>query len=443
MMEPGEALQALKPAAFVQPVSEVSHTAEERRGTLEGARLAFGATLGTRLLVWAAAMATIAIFGENTVAWHVLDPSGVTPAMHSGVLNAFLAPAARWDSVWYLLIAAHGYFNPASTNFFPLYPLLIGVGDRLFDNPILVGVAISLGCTVAALTLLYRLALLDLDRPTARMTVLLVSVFPASLFLSAVYPTSLFLLLSIAAIYAARRDRWALAGLCGGLASATRSNGIVLIVPLALLYFYGPRGRAPHHQPTGAWWRPRFSIHRDVAWLALVPTGLAMYLGYLLFAHGAPLAPFHAAGVDWGHSFDPPFAAVFKALAEVPGDLRAILAGTGTPIGPGDPISWQSRDLIDVVVAAVAVGALALAWHRVPRVYSIFAIAQLAQITSFPTKTEPMIGLPRYLLPIFPLFMGGGAYLAERRTAARITLVASAGLLVLFSALWGYWALVP
>jgi hypothetical protein len=39
--------------------------------------------------------------------------------------------------------------------------------------------------------------------------------------------------------------------------------------------------------------------------------------------------------------------------------------------------------------------------------------------------------------------MGSGAYLAERRTAARITLVASAGLLVLFSALWGYWALVP
>jgi Mannosyltransferase (PIG-V) len=442
MMEPTEALHMLEPA-FAPPVPGFSHSDEVRRGKLEGARLALGATLGTRLLVWAAAMATLAIFGENTVAWHVLDPSGVTPALHSGALNAFLAPAARWDSVWYLLIAAHGYFNPASTNFFPLYPVLVGLGDQLLDNPIVVGIAISLASTVAALMLLYRLALLDLDKPAARLTVLLVSVFPASLFLSAVYPTSLFLLLTVAAVYAARREQWALAGLCGGLAATARSNGILLVGVLALIYLYGPRGRAPVDRRAAAWWRPRFPIERDITWLALVPAGLAAYLGYLLITHGAPFAPFQAAGADWGHSFGPPFAAVAKALVELPGDLVAVLDRSTTPIGPGDPISWQSRDLIDVAFAAFAIVAAALAWRRVPRVYWIFAIVQLAQITSFPTKPEPMIGLPRYLLPIFPLFMGAGAYLAERRTAARITLAAFAGLLVLFSALWGYWALVP
>jgi len=442
MMEPAEALQVLDPA-FAQPVPAISQAVETGKGKHEGARLTLAVTLGTRLLVWAAAMATIAIYGENTVAWHVLDPSGVTPAMHSGLLNAFLAPGARWDSVWYLLIASHGYFNPASTNFFPLYPMLVGLGDRLVDSPILVGIAISFASAVAGLMLLYRLALLDLDEPAARMTVLLVSVFPASLFLSAVYPTSLFLLLTVAAVYAARREQWALAGLCGGLASAARSNGILLVGLLGLLYLHGPRGRAPIHEPARAWWRPRFPIERDIAWLALVPAGLAAYLGYLLAAHGAPLAPFHAAGADWGHSFGGPFASVVKALGEVPGDLRAVLNRTSTPIGPGDPISWQARDLIDVLFAIVAIGGLALAWRRVPRVYWIFAIVQLAQITSFPTKTEPLIGLPRYLLPIFPLFMATGAYLAERRSAARITLIASAGLLVLFSALWGYWALVP
>jgi len=442
MTEPGEVLQMFDPA-LVQPAPGIPRTGELRRAKLQGARLALCATLGTRLLVWAAAMATIAIFGENTVARNMLDPMGVTPAMHSGALNAFLAPAARWDSVWYLLIATHGYFNPASANFFPLYPLLVGLGAQLLDNTILVGIVISLGSTIAALTLLYRLALLDLDKPAARMTVLLVSVFPASLFLSAVYPTSLFLLLTVAAIYAARREQWALAGLCGGLAAAARSNGILLVGVLGLLYLYGPRGRAPLHQRMGAWWRPRFPIERDIVWLALVPAGLAVYLGYLLVAHGAPLAPFHAAGADWGHSLGPPFDSVIKALLEAPGDLRAVLDHTSTAIGPGDPISWQSRDVIDVLFAGVAAAAIALGWRRVPRVYSIFAIVQLAQITSFPTKTEPLIGLPRYMLPIFPLFMGGGAYLAERRTAARITLVASAGLLLLFSALWGYWALVP
>lgn len=440
-MEPAEALPLDQ--VGTQPAPALPAAVRITVGKIDGLGFAVGATLGTRLIVWAAAIATIAIFGENAVARHVLDPSGVTPAIHSGVLNMLLSPAARWDSVWYLQIAAHGYFSPASTNFYPLYPLLVGLGARLSDNAIIAGSAISIGATIAALTLLHRLARLDLDRPAARMTVLLVAVFPASLFLSAVYPTSLFLLLTIAAVYAARRERWPLAGLCGGLAAATSSDGILLIVVLGLMYLYGPRGRAPLRDRACTWWRPRFPIGREIAWLALVPAGLAAYLGYLLLAHGDPLVPFRAANQDWGHSFGPPLASIVKAIGRVPVDLRAVLDRTTTPIGPGDPISWQSRNLIDVAFLGLAVAALVVGWTRVPRVYVIFAIVQLAEVTSFPTGTEPMIGLARYLLPMFAVFMGAGAYLAERRTAARITLVASAVLLAVFSGLWAYWSLVP
>lgn len=441
MMEPAEALPLDQ--VGTQPAPALPAAVRITVGKIDGLGFAVGATLGTRLIVWAAAIATIAIFGENAVARHVLDPSGVTPAIHSGVLNMLLSPAARWDSVWYLQIAAHGYFSPASTNFYPLYPLLVGLGARLSDNAIIAGSAISIGATIAALTLLHRLARLDVDRPAARMTVLLVAVFPASLFLSAAYPTSLFLLLTIAAVYAARRERWPLAGLCGGLAAATSSDGILLIVVLGLMYLYGPRGRAPLRDRACTWWRPRFPIGREIAWLALVPAGLAAYLGYLLLAHGDPLVPFRAANQDWGHSFGPPLASIVKAIGSVPVDLRAVLDRTTTPIGPGDPISWQSRNLIDVAFLGLAVAALVVGWTRVPRVYVIFAIVQLAEVTSFPTGTEPMIGLARYLLPMFALFMGAGAYLAERRTAARITLVASAVLLAVFSGLWAYWSLVP
>jgi hypothetical protein len=441
MMEPAEAFPLDRVGARPAPALPAAERISV--GKIDGFRLAVGATLGTRLIVWAAAIATIAVFGENAVARHLLDPSGLTPPVHSGVLKMLLSPAARWDSVWYLQIAAHGYLSPASTNFYPLYPLLVGLGAQLSDDAIVAGIAISIGATVAALTLLYRLALLDLDRPAARMTVLLVAVFPTSLFLSAVYPTSLFLLLTIAAVYAARRERWALAGLCGGLSAATSSDGILLSVVLALMYVYGPRGLAPLRDGPAAWWRPRFPIHRDVLWLALVPAGLAAYLGYLLLAHGAPLVPFRAANQDWGHSFGPPLASIVKAIGRVPVDLRDVLDRTTTAIGPGDPISWQSRNLIDVAFLGLAVAALAVAWSRVPRVYVVFAMVQLAEVTSFPTGAEPMIGLARYMLPMFALFMGTGAYLAERRAAARITLVTSAALLAAFSGLWAYWSLVP
>jgi hypothetical protein len=442
MIEPAEAELALRPiAAPSAPALPPARIVAVRPS--QGVRLALGAVLGTRLLVWAAAMATIAIFGENAVARHVLDPLGVTTPMHSGALNTLLAPAARWDSVWYLQIAAHGYFSPETANFFPLYPMLVRLGTPLFGNAILAGITISVGSMVLALMLLYRLALLDLGEPGARMTVMLVAVFPTSLFLSAVYPTSLFLLLTIAAIYAARREQWALAGLCGGLAAGTRSNGVLLVIPLALMYLYGPRGLSPLHDGVRMRWRPRFGIERDVAWLALVPVGLAVYLGYLWVAHGAPLAPYRAAHLYWNHSFGPPLSSIIKALGDLPGDLRSVIGRTATQIGRGDPISWQSRNVIDVLFLVLAVAALIAAWTRVPRVYVIYAIVQLALSTSVPTGSEPMIGLGRYLLPLFALFMGAGAYLAERRTAARITLSMSIALLVLFSGLWGYWALVP
>jgi hypothetical protein len=313
----------------------------------------------------------------------------------------------------------------------------------LAGRPILAGVAISVAAMVGGLTLLYRLVRLEVSEAAAKSTVLLMAAFPTSLFMSAVYPTSLFVMLTVGALYAARRDRWALAGLCGGLASATRSNGILIILPLALQYLYGPRDSARHGAGPFAWWRPRFPLARDAAWIGLAPVGLAAYLGYLLVAHGAPLAPFRAAHVDWGHSLGPPLSSIADSLARLPGDLWATASRATTPIGPGDPISWQLRNVVDVLFLLAAVVGLRLAWRRVPRVYVIYAFIELAQVTSFPTGKEPMIGLPRYLIQMFPLFMGAGACLAEHRLARRLTLGVSVVLLAVFSGLWGYWALVP
>ena len=57
-----------------------------------------------------------------------------------------------------------------------------------------------------------------------------------SFFFSAVYTESLFLALSAGCFYLARRERWVWAGVLGGLAAATRSIGVLLVVPLAVLY---------------------------------------------------------------------------------------------------------------------------------------------------------------------------------------------------------------
>jgi hypothetical protein len=406
---------------------------------------ALRAVLGSRLLVWVAALVVIYLFGENVTAWFTLDPFGLTAPFHSIPLDKLIAPGARWDSVWYLQIANQGYFNPGSTNFFPLYPLLIGIGSDIFGQPLLVGIAISVTSMFVALTVLYRLALLDLDERAARLTIVLVSLYPMSFFLSAVYAESLFLALSVSALYAARRERWALAGLFGGLSAATRSDGIMLLLPLVLLYLYGPRAdtAARSARAASAWWRPRFAITRSAAWLALVPAGLAAYLGYLGITHGAPLAPYHAAQADWGRFFGGPFGAVVRLLLALPGDIHGLLAGTARPVGPGDPLNWNAHDLIDLGFFAVAIAAVAVSWRRVPFAYFAYAVTIIAYGASFPYPHAPLQALPRYLLPIFPLFMGSAAWLSERRKTRWAVLVTSGALLLVFSGLWAFWTLIP
>ena len=100
------------------------------------------------------------------------------------------------------------------------------------------GLIVSLFAFAAAMTLLYRLALLDLGEERAWRVVLLVAVFPYALFFSAVYTESLFFLLTVSAFYTMRRGRLARAGVCGLLAGLTRPNGWWLAVPLACLVLW-------------------------------------------------------------------------------------------------------------------------------------------------------------------------------------------------------------
>ncbi len=132
--------------------------------------------------------------------------------------------------------------------------------------------AIAFAAFVAALALLYRLVELELGRRMARPTLLLLAVFPAAVFFGAPYSESLFLLCAVGAFYAARTRRFAWAGVAAMGAATTRSAGLLLLVPLAML-----------------WWTSAPRRPRDLAWLALAPLGVAAYAAWLGLAEGDAL----------------------------------------------------------------------------------------------------------------------------------------------------------
>jgi hypothetical protein len=391
----------------------------------EALRAALLTAFWTRLLVLVVAVAAVAIFGLHAGNEVSFDRPGLTHPF-SGVADTLLSPLARWDSAWYLDIAHSGYAGPSSA-FFPLYPVLVR-GFALVSAPgalLVSAYAVSLVALVGALYLLHRLVTLELrSAEVARDAVLMLALFPGALWLGAPYSESLFLLLSVGAFYSARTDRWAWAGGCAALASATRSAGIVLVVPLVML-----------------WWSSRERRLSDLAWLALAPLGLIVYSVYLAASIGDGFAYLHLQQV-WFRSFAGPFDAVPDGVVAAWDGVRQIVSGQRAHVyfteAGGDPMAaaWHNVELLAfLLLGLVAVVGVV---RRLPRAYGAYVVAALALPLSFPVGPQPLMSLPRFLAVLFPLFMWLALVCRTRRRRAVALTVLAAGLVV-FTARYATW----
>jgi Mannosyltransferase (PIG-V) len=319
------------------------------------------------------------------------DPS-LTHPFH-GLAGDLLSPLARWDAAWYLDIAHDGYDGGLDTAFFPLYPLLVRALVLPFasEGALLVSAyVVSLACFLCALWLLHRLAELELGRGAAGASVWLLALFPAAVYFGAPYSESLFLLASVGAFYAARTQHWALAGAAGAAASATRSAGLVLLVPLVLMWLGSQRRRLG-----------------ELMWLGVAPLGLAAYAFYLEVDHGDAFA-FLDAQDAWYREFAGPFVGVWD----------------------GAVAAWHG-DSIDIVLfgfLVFAAVALVGTFRRLPLAYGVYALAALALPLSFPVDPQPLMSLPRFVAVLFPLFIWLGLVTDERGRTVPVAAVSAVGL---------------
>jgi hypothetical protein len=380
--------------------------------------VAWRALIVSRLIVLAAGAGAVALAGLSPRAT-IFDPGAVTQPFATAAANALAAPFARWDSVWYLAIANDGYpiDDPRRTAFFPLYPLLVRAGDAVVREPVVAGALVSLACFAFALVLLHRLTALELGAAAAGPAVWAIALFPGAVFFSAVYSEALYLALSIGCLYAARTGRWAWAGTAGALGAATRSAGVLLVVPLVVMWLARDRDPA----------RPPRRRARDAAWIALVPAGPAAFCAALALGGGDAFAPLHAQEL-WFREFAGPFAGLWDGTAAAWRGLHHL----------GEPAARADVVLFGFLVAAVpaVVGTL----RRLPAAYGAYVVAALALPLSYPVGPQPLMSLPRFLAVLFPLFMWLGAWLAKGGRARRIAVLApSAAGLAIVTAVFATW----
>jgi hypothetical protein len=334
-------------------------------------------------------------------------PSGL-PQPAYGALDYVTQPWNRWDTIWYLDIAQHGYVTYGSSAFLPLFPLLIRcLAPLLGGNALLAALAISTVATFAALLALYHLTERLAPRTGAGgYAVLLAASMPLAFFLVSGYTEALFLALALWAIMAALDDAWWRFATLGALAALTRQQGVLLaVLPLASIIAARVRGAAP-----GKGWS-RVSAEDLVRLAASAAPVLAcgLWLVALRVLWQAPL-PWEPLGDarGWNLRFAWPWA--------------GILADAAVFAGPKGPLSSLAQlAMLDLSAVGIAVALLIVAARRFPP--GLVLYLGLSLLTSL-MKVEPN-GLTtseaRYMLSLLPLAMLPAVWLARGGPGRRLT----------------------
>jgi hypothetical protein len=338
------------------------------------------------------------------------------PADWDPATAAAAPPLARFDSGWYFQIATVGYSpSPRGTEgtigFYPLYPLLVrGVSGALGVAPFRTGIALSVFCLLASLLVIGGLCDAWGVAHLAEGTAAALLLYPTAFFLAAFYSESLFLLATSGALLAARRERWALAGLCGAAAAATRFLGFLVLVPLAVLAFEQVRsGRRPAAR---------------IAGFALALGGALAYPAWLFLRFGDPLL-YVRSEEAWGRSAAPAWSLAKGVLHD---------ASSQVTHGSGFRLLLWSQVLSWLLFAALAVAL----FRRKRKAEALYVAATLLAVASSGVTD----GWHRYVLVLFPGFAVLAEWLEGRPAWTFACALGGAGLLVTFLTRFVNWIFV-
>ncbi|OQR99976.1 GPI mannosyltransferase, partial [Thraustotheca clavata] len=227
------------------------------------------------------------------------DTSNVSHS--SSIFRAF----ASWDGVYYVDMAKNGYVYENTHAFFPLFSLLarylgsvLGVFLEETTAIIVAGWIISNVCFVLAARYLYLLGKILLQNDTlAGRSAVFFCFCPSGIFMSSCYSESLMCFLSFGGMYylelyrtqkisTSRTWHLILSSIFFGLASATRSNGLLLSLYIA--YYRLVESPSPIKS-----FMKFLSYWTFTALLGLVATGLqVLYFAYGIAAYCPSFLPY-------------------------------------------------------------------------------------------------------------------------------------------------------
>ncbi len=295
---------------------------------------------------------------------------------------------ANFDGVHYFDISRGGYYFGLSQSFFPGWPLLMRLGYKVVgEKVILLGGLVNLIFLFFSLNIFQKMNPNDSNQ-SKRWGVLLLLFWPVSFFLISFYTEGLFLFLTLVAFYLYFKKKLTLASFVAGLAAGVRIVGIFVILSILgeeiihkLL-----------HEGIKSLFQPRFLVKISFYFL-IGGLGLWLYMFFLYQNFSDPLMFVHnqsafLAGRETHH------------LVLLPQVLyRYLKMFATTPI---------SNPIFFVLILEVwslfwgVVGLIYLSLRKFPLSLSFYGWSSLL----LPTLTGTLLSLPRFVLVIWPIFLG-------------------------------------
>jgi Mannosyltransferase (PIG-V) len=348
------------------------------------------------------------------------DPSIAGRPVPTSALGPISDVLSSWDGLWYMQLVRDGYphhvqphvtffMADARAAFFPAYPLLVRAVDKilpggdtlaaLFSNFVLGAVAIFL---------LGVLARQLYGEQVAAKAMVLGAMFPGSFVLSFAYTEALLLVFAMGCLWCLMSRRWLAAGLLAALGTATRPNGLALVLACVVAAVIAIRQE------------------RDWGSLAaplLSPLGFVAFQLWLGHHTGEAGVWFRVQSEAWGEGASYGLTAIretYEAFAH--------------------PLTSPTN----VISAASVTAMLLMIYFLWRRRLPLPMVAYIAGILILMLIPNTVTARPRFLYTAFPLFISAGAFLhSDRRDWWPYVIGACSAGLVTLTALYGVFGAIP
>jgi Dolichyl-phosphate-mannose-protein mannosyltransferase len=391
-----------------QPVTDDS----ERRDWYRALAIGMAAFVVSRLCVLAGAgvrASQVVVDASNDGEPRPGTPFGL-------IANVF----TQWDGLWYMEIVRGGYPHSippdityfqqeARAAFFPLYPTLARAADRILPGgDTFAALFVNLVLAVIAVVLVGLLARRLFGIPVAERAMVLFAVFPGSFVLSYAYAEALLIVLAAACLLFLVDERWLLAGVAAGLATATRPNGIALVAACAVA--------------------AGIAIYRRRDWLSLIapllaPVGFISFQLFLAGHTGESWAWFRVQREAWREGTSFGATAISNTLSFITHPLQS----------PTDALTAASLFAL--------LGGLWCLWKR-PLPWPM--ITYVAVVIALMLLPSTVTARPRFLYTAFPLIICAAAWWPRRdRVGWDLMMVACGAGLTALTTLYAVFGAIP